>query len=348
MKGVRTGTPEAAGSITLKDVAKAARVSISTASRVLSRVDGFAVKEDTRQRIIAAAQALNYRHSPAPGASRARRSHFIGLFLQDMESGTVPILLDGLERAAAEIGYQILIHWTRDGVELQKIACTWLAERRIDGIIFSTALMPEENLREMDRQGLPYVMLYHSQFTNRFASVDDKAGMDVIVDHLSNLGHRNIAYLSGPLSVGPYAWRLECFRRTLAENGLTYRSELTVGGGFGSWHDGSEGLQRILRGNSPFTAVVGATANLTIGAMSAALKCGLRVPRDISLVAFHDTPLNTMTLTPLTAVRTPIHDVCRAALNLLEDALNDKSIQPRIVPGVELVVRGSTGPAPHR
>lgn len=348
MKGVRTSKLESADSITLKDVAKAARVSISTASRVLSRVDGFAVKEETRQRILAAAQEVNYRHNTTPRTTRGKRSHFIGLFLQDMESGTLPILLDGLEQAGAEMGYQILIHWGRDGVELQKTACTWLAERRIDAMVFSTALLPDERLREMDEQNLPYAMVFHSSATDRYASVDDRAGTNAIVDHLSNLGHRNIAYLSGPVCMGPYAWRLDCFKQALADFGLVYRPELTVGGGFGSWHDGAEGLQRILRGSTPFTAVVGATANLTTGALSAALRCGLRVPRDLSLVAFHDTPLNTMTISPLTAVRTPIRDVGRAVLRLLDDSLNNLPIKPIIVPGVELVVRGSSGPAPHR
>lgn len=348
MKGVHIDNRERADSITLKDVAEASNVSISTASRVLSQVAGFAVKEQTRQRIMDAAQALRYRHNTMTKTLRSKRSHFIGLFLQDMESGTVPILLDGLELAAAEFGYQVVIHWARDGVELEKTACAWFAERRIDGIVFSTAMIPKERVSEMDAQNLPYVMVCHSSFTERYASVDDKAGMQVLVEHLHNLGHRNIAYLSGPLSVGPYAWRLDCFKQALEAFGLSFRQELMVGGGFASWSDGADGLHRLLRGNLPFTAVVGATANLTTGALAAALKSGLRVPNDLSLVAFHDTPLNTMTITPLTAVRMPIREVCRAAVQLLDDTLSNRPVGHIIVPGVELIVRGSSAPAPRR
>lgn len=348
MKGFHAGSLAFAESITLKDVAQAARVSISTASRVLSQVPGFAVKEETRQRIMDAANTLNYRHNTVAKTLRSKRTNFVGLFLQDIESGTVPILLDGMQQAAKELGYKVLIHWARDGVELQQTACEWLAERRIDGVIFSTVMIPEECLRDMDALNLPYVMMGHSAVTERFATEDDRGGLHAIVEHLHNLGHRNIAYMSGPISVGPYGWRLECFKQALADFDLPFRQELVVGGGFGSWSDGSDCLHRLLRGSLPFTAIVGATANLTIGALSSACRCGLRVPNDLSLAAFHDTPLNTLTLAPITAVRTPISLVCHAAMRLMDDSLNNLPVRHTVVPGVELIVRGSTGPASRR
>lgn len=344
MKDDKSPTVFSSGDITLKDVAQRAKVSISTASRVLARVPGFAVKEETQRRILEAASELDYRHNTVAKTLRTKRSHALGVFLQDIESGIVPAILSGIQEGAAGLGYQVLIHWNRDAVALQKTAYEWYTDRRIDGMIFSSSMLVDERIREMEERRLPFVMLSHSSATQRYAAVDDETGMHALVEHLYGLGHRHIAFLGGPPSVGTFAWRALCFKKALAAFGLESRPELMVCGGYASWRDGIHAIQRLRVGDARFSAVVGGAVNLAVGGLSAILKTGMRVPEDLSVVSFHDAPLNEMTMTALTAVRLPIRQASAEAVRILDDALNGVEVEPVVVPGLELIVRQSSGP----
>lgn len=347
MKAEHSGWQKSHCEATLKDVALAAGVSISTASRVLAKVPGFLVREETQERILEAAKVLCYRNNTVAKTLRTKKSNFIGVFLQDLQSCILPTLLSGIQEGAAHCGYQVVVHCNRDGKALLQTACDWITECRIDGMIFSTALLKDEHLRKLSGFAQPYVVLAHVQDEQFQVSVDDRQGLMELVRHLKKLGHRDIALLCGAEDVSPYNNRIRCFKEALEVEGLPFNANLVSRYGQGSWQDGSEALRRLRLLDQPFTAVIGATVNLAIGALSHALKNGLRVPEDLSIVSFHDAPTNEMPVIAITAARMPLLQAGICAATLLHSRIICKETEgPIVVPGAELVIRESSGPVP--
>lgn len=332
---------------TLKDVALAAGVSISTASRVLAKVPGFLVREDTEERILDAAKRLSYRNNSVAKTLRTKKSNFIGVFLQDIESCILPTVLKGIHEGAARSGFQVVVHCNNDSKVLLQTACDWITECRIDGMIFSTTLLTQEQLRELESFAQPYVVLAHVEGGQNYVCADDKQGFLELVRHLKELGHRDIALLCGPEKSSPYGNRIRCFQEALKTENLPFNPKLLCSSGHGTWQDGSDMLMRLLRRDQPFTAVIGATVNLAVGALSYSLKVGLRIPQDLSIVSFHDAPNNEMPVIAITAARMPLLQAGICAVNLLHARIQHKTSDgPVVVPGAELIVRESSGAVP--
>lgn len=332
--------------VTLKDVARAAGVSISTASRVLASTPGLAVREETKLRIQEAAKALHYRNNTLAKTLRTKKSHFIGVFVQDLENCSLPGFMGGIHEAANRHGYQVVVHCSRDGVALQETACDWVMERRIDGMIFSTALLALEQVDELERIGQPYVILDHAEQSNSSVSLDEEGGMSLLVRHLKELGHRRVALISGPGLGAPFVTRNKCFRTVMEREGMDFDPAQVSARGCCTWKDGADALMNLRLKRVPFTAVIGGTVNLTLGALSHAVRSGLRIPEELSLASFHDAQVAEMSVHTLTAVRLPLHHAGVSAMELLVAAMNGLPLQPMVVRGAELMVRESTGKAP--
>lgn len=332
--------------VTLKDVAREAGVSVSTASRVLASIPGLAVREETQLRIQEAAKALRYRHNTVAKSLRKKKSNFIGVFVQDMENCSLPAFLSGISEAAERHGYQVVVHCSRDGVALQQTACDWMMERRIDGMIFSTALLALDQVSELEQFGQPYVILDHAEQSNSCVSLDEEGGMSLLVRHLKDLGHRRVALVSGPGLGAPFATRNKCFRTVMEREGMDFDPALVLARGCCTWKDGADGLLNLRLKRIPFTAVIGATVNLTLGALSYAVRSGVSIPEELSLASFHDASVAEMPVHTLTAVRLPLHTAGVCAMDLLVTVMNGELFKSVVVSGAELMVRESTGKAP--
>jgi LacI family transcriptional regulator len=175
-------------------------------------------------------------------------------------------------------------------------------------------------------------------------AADDATGIERTVDHLVELGHRDIAHVAGPLGVSTGAVRLRAFRAAMQSHGL--RDDRVVEAEAYSEAAGRTALLQLLDGDRP-TAVVAGNDLLALGCYDALAETGLSCPDDVSIVGFNDMPFINRLQPPLTSVRVPQYELGVEAAHLLLDRLSGRTVTPRVVLlPVRLVVRGSTAPPP--
>jgi LacI family transcriptional regulator len=348
--------------VRLKDVAARAGVSTATVARVIHD-NGYASAE-ARERVFAAIRESGYRlNTVAQGLRRQRTvtlGHILNGILPNPFFAEVAI---GVEHAAAEAGYNVLIFNARDDADRERSGVETLLARRVDGIIFTTAPRAE-NVRMALEAGVPCVEVEKPLCDEADAVVvDNYAGAYAAVEHLLGLGHREIGYIGEPVGPRPGApddrvdrvvkERFEAYQDALASAGLPVNESQVVLGDYShdpGWSDlrtGAEYAERLLGQAPELTAVFAASDVLAAGALQAFYARRLRVPDQMSLVGFDDTFAKHLA-PPLTTVRQPMFEMgARAADLVVRAASEGRPERPaRETCAAQLIVRGSTGPAP--
>lgn len=327
----------------LTDVAREAGVGTSIASRVLNGDPTVSTRPETRERILAAARALNYRPSALARGLRLSRTMAIGIVANLGYYHEIAGILDAVERAAATAGYVTLIADTADFVGRGEAYHRLLSERRVDGLLIASILVTDTFARELKEEGLPFVLLFRrARGVVPCVSVDDALGMRTAVEHLAKLGHRRIAYLAGNARVDPTTRRLKGFRDGMHAAGLTVPRGLVA-----ECPLDDESVFRVtgeLLSQSPRpTALLTWSSNAAVPALAAARQVGLRLPADLSVIAFNDSPIANYLEPPLTTVRMPLDEMSRTAVTCLLRSIDGNRPQSVVIrtPPV-LVERGST------
>ncbi len=338
----------------LADVARAAGVGTSIVSRVLNGDPTVSIRSETRERILAAARELNYRPNALARGLRLRRTMTLGLIVNVSYQTEIAEVISAAERAAAAAGYVTLIADTADFVGRGEAYRRLLFERRVDGLLIGSIQVGDEFVAELREEGLPFVVLNRrTRGGGASVSVDDARGVQLAVDHLVGLGHRRIAYLAGPItttagpvSTEPVRRRLAGYRAGMRAAGLPVPSSAIVP----SWID-PEAIQRAteqaLSANPRPTALVVWSPTAAIVALAAAHRLGVRMPGELSVVSYNDSPIAGYLEPPLTTVRMPLDEMARAGVEALlrvADGERPRSIVVRTAP--VLVARGSTAEAP--
>jgi DNA-binding LacI/PurR family transcriptional regulator len=331
---------------TIYEVARAAGVSTATVSRALN--GSAQVAERTRHRITEAIAALGYQPNHVARSLVLKATHTIAVLLPDITNPFFPALVKGVQLAADEEGYAVLLAHTGGDPAKEESYFQVLRGQQVDGVLLVGLVSAPESLKGLVGRGLPVVTLDRPVDLPGSATVrvDHKAGGQLATEYLLELGHRRIAHISGPKGLGVTQERLDGYGRALSDHGVSFDEGLIAEGDF-SEDGGYRGIQELLRVRVRFTALFAANDLSAIGAMTALREYGLNVPGDVSVVGFDDIHVASYTSPKLTTIRQPIYDMGRAAAKLLIDArekkvsLKDKTM---IFTG-ELVVRESTGRA---
>ena len=332
-------------SATIYEVARAAGVSTATVSRALN--GSAQVADRTKHRITEAIAALGYQPNHVARSLVLKATHTIAVMLPDITNPFFPALVKGVQLAADEEGYAVLLAHTGGDTAKEEAYFQVLRGQQVDGVLLVGLVSAPESLKGLVGRGLPVVMLDRPVDLPGSATVrvDHKAGGRIATEHLLELGHRRIAHIAGPKGLGVSQHRLDGYRRALSAHGVAFEESLVVEGDF-SEDGGYRGIQELLRRRTRFTALFAANDLSAIGAMTALREHGLQVPGDVSVVGFDDIHLASYTSPKLTTVRQPIYDMGRAAAKLLIDARRKKvGLKDKIFDG-ELVVRESTVRAP--
>lgn len=333
-------------SATVRDVAAAAGVSVGTVSHVVS--GRRPVADATRERVARAIRALNYRPNRLARSLLERRTHTIGMLIPDIANPFFGELARAVEREARAGGYCVVFGNSENDpiVEAQYLA--EFVERRVDGLIVVTAA--RRAWAERLPADLPVVALdrYPAGWRYDAAVADNRLGMELVVSHLSELGHRRLGFLGGDPRLTTGRERASGFRAALTRRGL--RAGWRSSGSF-DLESGRQQAARMLRlapGERP-TAIVAANDLIALGALLAARDAGVQVPDELSVVGFDDIPFAALAFPPLTTVRQPIDQLAALAAGLLmgrvragrqrRSASRFLSVRP------DLVVRRSTAPA---
>ncbi|QUH03370.1 LacI family DNA-binding transcriptional regulator [Saccharopolyspora erythraea] len=326
--------------VTSRDVAQLAGVSQMTVSRVLQ--GSTKVAAATRERVLAAMKEAGYRPHAAARTMRTRRTGTVGVVVADITNPFYPQLLEAVGQALGEAGQRMVLWNAPDFGGSSALAA--LDDGTVDGLIFTTVTEGSAELAEALRRGDPVVLLHRGLDSLECDQVttDNVAGGRAVADYLVAGGHTRIGFLRGPELPSTARHREQGFRERLAELRHPLAEALTRQGGFA--HDVSRRAMRdLLSQEEPPTAVFCANDLTALGAVDGAVSLGRRVPQDVWVVGYDDIAMTAWDSYDLTTVRQPIADMARAAVGLLLERVEDRSLPPRrqTFPS-ELTIRGST------
>jgi DNA-binding LacI/PurR family transcriptional regulator len=340
--------PEPAAVVTMRDVASATGVSQSTVSRVLSGAPtAVPIAAKTRDRVLAAARDLGYRPNPLARGLRGMRTMLLGVIVRDI---TDPFFAGAIEAGSIEAsqrGYNIVLGHAHGRADEAIALWRVLEARHCDAILLLGDMSDQPRLID-DLRGahVPVVALWQGSRSDGIpsVSVDNRAGIVAVIDHLRALGHRRIGFAAGR-SLGDIQEREEAYVEYLTQLGEPprdgYRQHARndpPGGG--------EALAAMLELPEPPTAVIAATDVLAIGVLHEAYERGMRVPDDLSVTGFDDIPLAAFTVPALTTVRMPVREMVAAAVRMVIDddpVAGARTQQAARVLEPSLVVRSSAG-----
>jgi DNA-binding LacI/PurR family transcriptional regulator len=334
--------------MTIADVAREAGVSPATVSRVLNDA-GYPVRPETRDRVLAAIEKLEFRPNELARGLLLGRTRTIGLVIPDIANPYYPAVSRGVEDVASASDYAVIFCNTdRDSEKSERYIQT-LLQKQVDGIVVAGGGTDLSRASaSFERYGTKVVFVGRPKLPWASVQIANADGAAKAMAHLARLGHRRVAFLSGPRRLTSVRDRLEAYARAVAEHGLDADDALVREGDFGET-SGYEEATSLLRLRRPPTAIFAANDRMAMGALAAASDGGRAVPDDVSVVGFDDVPMASFVRPALTTVALPTYDMGVAAMRLLlelmERAENGGDADPpvRCLP-LELVVRDSTAP----
>jgi LacI family transcriptional regulator len=325
--------------LTLDDVAKAAKVSPSTVSRILNGT--AVVSQDKRKNVEEAIARLGYRPNFMAQALAKGRSMLVGVVTQSISSPFYGETFVGIEHGLAESGYHpmfISAHWR---VDEEREAIELLTARRTDALIVLGGNLEDAFLTKIAAT-LPVVTVGRIVFglENQSVLVNQEMGAMLGVRHLLGLGHRKIAHISGPTSHRDARERLLGYQNALAEFGIAFDPSLVIEGNYQE-RAGLLATEQLLSRHTDVSAIFCANDQTAFGARLALHRRGIRVPEDISLLGFDDLFASSFTTPPLTTVRQPGEEMGMTAAKLVLSLLEQRPLM--LTPlNPTLIVREST------
>lgn len=331
--------------VTIYDVAKTAGVSAMTVSRVIN--DHQYVSDGTREKVWAAISELNFSPNLAARAARSGMVR-IGALYSNPTSSNLGQFLMGAFQKSAEVGCQLLIEPSPSEIDPVE-AVKRLADAGVDGVILPPPLCDSEAvLDRVDRAGLVALSFASATPSKRTSAVriDDFNGARAMTRFLIELGHEDIAIILGDPQHSPAQHREAGYRAAMAEAGLKVGAGRLLQGYF-TYRSGLEAAQRLLDAGDLPTAVFACNDDMAAGALAAAHGIGIKIPGQLSVAGFDDTPVATTIWPELTTVHQPIAEMAARAVDILADQVRQIRSAERPEPvheiaKCEIVARGST------
>ena len=331
----------------LTDLAEQAGVSTATVSRVLNGRPG--VSSQARQAVLAALDVLGYER---PEKLRMRSAGLVGLVVPELTNPVFPAFAQVVERTLSERGYTPLLCTQSPGGTTEDQYVELLLDHGVDGIVFVSGLHADttaskERYQRLRGRGVPLVLVngYAEGVDAATVSTDDASAMDQAFRHLLSLGHREIGLAVGPTRFVPARRKRDAFVELLGRHLDVADPDRHVVSTLFTVEGGQAAAAELIA--SGHTAIICGSDLMALGAVRAARSRGLRVPEDVSVVGFDDSPLVAFTDPPLTTVRQPVAAMGQAAVSaLVAEISGTPAARTELLFHPELVVRGSTGSAP--
>jgi DNA-binding LacI/PurR family transcriptional regulator len=330
----------------MTDVAQLAGVSYQTVSRVLH--DSPNVRDETRERVLAAIRQLDYRPNSTARALVTGRSNTLGVVTFDTTLYGPATTLHGIEQAGHDAGYAVIVSSLRALNRHTVLAAIQrLRDQGVDGVaVIAPMRAGADALRHVmpDFAVVAVAAAPAAGASIPVASVDQAAGAAAATRHLLDLGHQTVWHLAGPADWREAEERIAGWRSVLQAAGAPIPELLRGDWTARSGYELGEGLLAL----EGLTAVLVANDQMALGLLRRVHEAGLDVPRDLSVVGFDDIPEAAYFTPPLTTVRQDFGELGRRCLHLLLARIEGEATKERAVVATELLVRASTGPAPGR
>ena len=333
----------------IREVAEKAGVSLGTVSNVLNRPE--MVAEATRQRVQAAIEELAFVRNASAHQLRAGRSHHLGLVVLDVMNPFFTEVARGIEDAANEAGYVVILCNSDNSPEKEGRYLRVLEEQRTAGVLITPTRNTIRNLQHLRQQEIAVVLLDRPGQESGLCSVavDDVRGGELATKHLLELGHRQIAFVSGPLSIRQCEERRRGMRLAIKEAGLDPRQVMVeIPAAAQSARAGEQCVEALLHHPRKPTAVFCANDLLALGLMRGLVQRGIAIPDEIALIGYDDVEFASALSPALSSVRQPKYQLGHTAAELLlreiAEVEEHQHQHQHILYQPELVVRASTLP----
>jgi DNA-binding LacI/PurR family transcriptional regulator len=334
--------------IRLKDIAKRAGVSVMTVSKVLRDAPDISVA--TKGRIKALAREMGYVPDSNAQSLRTRTTRFLGVVISATTNPIFARILLAIEERAHEHGFEIILTHTLSREDREEACIRRLLARRVDGIFISPVyrLRPDAPIYQtLQARGTPVVILGHTApFCRQFANVetDDIQASYSATQHLLQLGHKNIAYFTGP-PAAPWAHeRYEGYRRALREAGMDVEERLVFQAG-SSIEDGANAALQFINESTNATAIQTVNDMVAVGCANAFLNQGIKIPDHLSVIGFGNVLTSEYFRVPLTTVRQPKFRLGNIAMDAMLKLLRGEKAENKRL-RAEIIIRQSTAVPP--
>jgi LacI family transcriptional regulator len=332
-------------SVTLRDVARAARVHPGTVSRALNAETRGLVNQETAERVIRAAEELGYRPNRIARGLKTSRSFTVGVIVPDLTNPLFPPIVRGIDDRLRAAGYTALIANTDNDADRERVDFDAMRARQVDGFITATARLEDEFAAEIAAAAEPVVLVNRRLEDGSVpaVTVDDRQGVGLAVEHVAALGHRRIAHLGGPQALSTGHQRHLGFLDAMRAAGLEPDPRLIRFSHAFTEAEGVRVCEELLDVSPDATAIVAGNDLMALGCYDVLARRGIRCPEDVSVVGFNDMPFADRFHPPLTTVHIPHYELGAAAADLLLERLADPAAPARTLEvETRLVVRGST------
>lgn len=329
--------------VTIKDVAKHANVSITTVSRVLNQTE-HAVNSDTRERVLKAIKELGFYPNAMARGLHLKETKTIGLIVQDISNPYYPSIVRGVEDAAQELGYTVILANAYRSRERTTKYLNVLREKRVDGIIFTGGGAVKDAAEDnfFERNDVSTVVIGKSCNAKMpSVQVNNVQASREACEHLIRLGHRQIVTVTGPEDSTTVVDRLEGYRQALMAHGIVYREEFVLRCNF-EFDEGYKAVEKFLDvSNDKVTAIFAQNDMMAIGIMKALKEKGLKIPEDIAVIGFDNIPLASFVTPMLSTVAVPIYELGRTAMRIMSDLQSGHEISRITTLPTKLLLRQS-------
>ncbi len=329
---------------TITDVARKAAVSQGTVSRV---INGYAVRPELKQRVIAAIIELNYQPSVIAQSLRTNTTRTIGLIVTDISNQVLAIIAKSAEEVLRSLGYTLIVANSGDHPDREAELVRVLARRQVDGILITVSDEDNPQMAEALKQvNLPIVLLdRYLPIEADLIQVDHGKGMYLAVKYLLNLGHQRIALITASPSILPGRERIAGFKRAFAELNVAMSPDMVYSESLSATFGFQQAFALLNLANPP-TAIIAGGNQILEGVLEAIRIKEIAVPHDLSLIACDDTPLTRLTMPAITVVSRDLSAMGRmAATTLLDRVRSGTQLKPRhVILPTELVMRASCAP----
>ena len=320
-------------------VAEKAGVSVNTASRAINNKSD--INEETKKKVLKIAQELGYVRNATAVALRTRKTRTIGVVIADNRNPFYAEVLNGMEAAAREKNYHIILANTQRDYKKEEEAINLLLTKRVDGLLITPVQDRDDDIKNLIDANIPFVIVGRDFENIEVDAVynDEVKGGFLATEYLINKGHKRIALVDGFLYKSPARGRLEGYKKALKKYGIPFDGDLLSVGDI-DVKDGYERTKQLLEKELNFTAIFAYNDMMAFGAMQAIKEKGLRIPEDIGLVGYDDIPFSSLISPALTTIRLQKQDLGVESVKLLFSRMNgNRKKAKKIMLDVELIIR---------
>jgi len=330
--------------LTIRDIAKMAKVSHTTISRALN--NDPRVREETRKRILKLVNKLNYRPDPRARTFVTKKSNLIGLIVSDISNPFYAELARGIEDKAHEKGYNVIFCSTDNKPERMETYVHLLMNAGVDGSIFASARLHEPVIEKLIGERFPLVLVNRKlrEEAYNYVVLNNVQGAYEITEHLINLGYRKIASITGTSNLSTGLDRLKGYKQALKDHSIEFNEDYVIQGPF-TRGTGYEGAKHLLSMENRPEAIFGGNDYIAMGVIDAVEELGLHIPEDIALVGFDDTEFASNQRVRLTTVSQRKYEMGNLGVQILIDYIERKETDytHKVILEPRLIIRESCG-----